>query len=84
MPLHPLVGEVSPCRGALLSIFMFFFIFLLLGGITGSNPVAADLDTKARWELAHERVLVDKYAKATSAAFEVISRSSVFYIFFFK
>ena len=63
-----------------------FFIFLLLGGITlnGSNPVAADLDTKARWELAHERVLVDKYAKATSAAFEVISRSSVFYIFFFK
>ena len=24
MPLHPLVGEVSPCRGALLSIFYVF------------------------------------------------------------
>jgi len=29
-----------------------------------ATTVAADLDTKARWELAHERVLVDKYAKA--------------------
>ena len=52
-----------------------FFMFLLLCGITlnGSNYVAADLDTKTRCKLACERVLVDKYAPAASATFEVIT-----------
>ncbi len=50
-------------------------MFLLLCGITlnGSNYVAADLDTKTRCKLACERVLVDKYAPAASATFEVIT-----------
>ena len=35
--------------------------------------VAAELDSKPRCKLACERVLVDKYAPAASATFEVIT-----------
>ena len=43
--------------------------------------VAADLDTKARCKLACGRVLVGKYAPATSATF-VLSHRAVFFMYF--